>query len=228
MSSALWRRLSLPLMVLAWCTLGSSLLFAQNIQYTENKPDLALRSETRVDPSTLGMSISIPLASYPGRAGMGLPVALTYSSKVLRLDYRNTDSPPITNKVVWTGVEFAEHSTAGWTSTLGSPRVEFTGMGQYYNYEGRPADEECVTGQCVVGDHYIKRIDVHMPEMDGFETARRLTEAHPGCVVVLVSLNALELPDSAVTACGAVAFLRKEKLRPTTLRELWIRHGLRG
>ena len=37
-------------------------------------------------------------------------------------------------------------------------------------------------------------IDVHMPDMDGFETARRLTESHPECVVVLVSLDALALP----------------------------------
>ena len=71
-------------------------------------------------------------------------------------------------------------------------------------------------------------IDVHMPEMDGFETSRRLTESHPECVVVLVSLDALELPDSAVTACGAVAFLRKQELRPATLRSLWSVHGARG
>jgi two-component system, NarL family, invasion response regulator UvrY len=71
-------------------------------------------------------------------------------------------------------------------------------------------------------------IDVHMPEMDGFETARRLTESHPRCVVVLVSLNALELPASDVTACGAVAFVRKEELRPATLRSLWSRHGPGG
>jgi DNA-binding NarL/FixJ family response regulator len=42
-------------------------------------------------------------------------------------------------------------------------------------------------------------LDVHMPGMDGFETARRLTEAHPECIVVLVSLDALELPALAVT-----------------------------
>jgi two-component system, NarL family, invasion response regulator UvrY len=71
-------------------------------------------------------------------------------------------------------------------------------------------------------------IDVHMPEMDGFETARRLTESHPECVVVLVSLDALELPASAVTACGAVAFVRKQELRPATLRSLWLVHGARG
>jgi DNA-binding NarL/FixJ family response regulator len=71
-------------------------------------------------------------------------------------------------------------------------------------------------------------IDVHMPEMDGLETARRLTESHPECVVVLVSLNALELPALAVTNCGAVAFVRKQELRPATLRSLWSRHGPSG
>lgn len=71
-------------------------------------------------------------------------------------------------------------------------------------------------------------IDVHMPEMDGFETARRLTESHPRCVVVLVSLNALEFPAAAVAACGAVAFVRKQELRPAILRSLWYQHGLSG
>ena len=71
-------------------------------------------------------------------------------------------------------------------------------------------------------------IDVHMPEMDGFETARRLIESHPECVVVLVSLDALELPASAVTTCGAVAFVRKQDLRLATLRGLWLLHGAHG
>ena len=71
-------------------------------------------------------------------------------------------------------------------------------------------------------------IDVNMPEMDGFETARRLTESHPECVVVLVSLNALEVPTSAVTTCGAVGFVRKQELRPATLRNLWLVHGARS
>jgi hypothetical protein len=64
--------------------------------------------------------------------------------------------------------------------------------------------------------------------MDGFETARRLIESHPECVVVLVSLDALELPASAVTTCGAVAFVRKQDLRPATLRGLWLLHGAHG
>lgn len=68
-------------------------------------------------------------------------------------------------------------------------------------------------------------IDVHMPGMDGLETARRMTEALPRCVIVLVSLNAPDLPSAALADCGAVAFVRKEELRPMTLRSLWSRHG---
>ena len=56
-----------------WCATLLPAALAQestpNIQHTENKADLALRSGARVDPSTRGMSLSIPLASYPGRAG---------------------------------------------------------------------------------------------------------------------------------------------------------------
>jgi hypothetical protein len=59
---------------------GGATAVAQNIQHTENTADLSLKSDLRVDPSTLGMSISIPLAFYPGRAGHGLPVAISYSS----------------------------------------------------------------------------------------------------------------------------------------------------
>ncbi|HZM98023.1 MAG TPA: hypothetical protein VFB70_01460, partial [Pyrinomonadaceae bacterium] len=166
----------LPLMAVAWIALGSSPVFAQNIQHTENKPDLALRSDVRVDPSTLGMSFSIPLASYPGRAGHGLPVAITYNSKVHRLDFQGVDSTPVTGAKTWTGVEFAEHSTAGWTSTLTPPHVEFTGMGQFFDWQGRAAcPDVCLPGQGTVGDHYIKRIHVHMP--DGSSHELRLDDA---------------------------------------------------
>jgi RHS repeat-associated protein len=168
---ALLRRLLLPVIAVAWSiTLGSSSLFAQNIQYTENKPDLGLRSDVRVDPSTLGMSFTIPLASYPGRAGHGLPVAITYNSKALRLAFQGVDWTQITGAKTWTGVQFAEHSTAGWTSTLAPPRVEFTGQGQYYDYQGRPGcPDVCVPGQTVMADHYIKRIHVHMPDGSSHE-----------------------------------------------------------
>src|SRR5215510_14120539 len=70
-------------------------VFAQNIEYTKGNTDSALRSNLTVDPSTLGMSIQIPLASYPGRGGE-LPVTLRYASKQWRLSFMDTFQTTIT------------------------------------------------------------------------------------------------------------------------------------
>src|SRR6266404_5677813 len=60
---------------------------AQNIQQPNAKSDFTKRSELRVDPSTLGLNIQIPLGNFPGRGGNDLSVVLYYSSKVHRINF---------------------------------------------------------------------------------------------------------------------------------------------
>ena len=56
-------------------------------------------------------------------------------------------------------------------------------MGQWFDWQGRPAcPDVCVPGQEVVGDHYVKRIHIHMP--DGSSHELRLDDqAHAGLPV---------------------------------------------
>jgi DNA-binding NarL/FixJ family response regulator len=71
-------------------------------------------------------------------------------------------------------------------------------------------------------------LDVRMPGLDGIETARRLSSAHPLTVVVLVSGHDVADVETLAEASGAVALVVKERLRPRLLRELWAGHGAAG
>jgi DNA-binding NarL/FixJ family response regulator len=64
-------------------------------------------------------------------------------------------------------------------------------------------------------------MDVHMEGIGGIEAARRILALRPSTVLALVSVYPPdELFDDAWT-CGADAILRKDRLRPRTLRLLW-------
>ena len=71
-------------------------------------------------------------------------------------------------------------------------------------------------------------VDVRMRGMDGIETSRRLTAAHPDAVVVLVTIeDPLNVP-ADVAFCGAADLVRKQDFRPALLRRLWRAHGRDG
>jgi CheY-like chemotaxis protein len=67
-------------------------------------------------------------------------------------------------------------------------------------------------------------LDVRMPGMDGFETARRLLASNPHAVVVLISLE--EVPEvQSAAAVGVAAHVRKQDLSKRTLQDLWAAHS---
>src|SRR3954447_16371629 len=64
-------------------------------------------------------------------------------------------------------------------------------------------------------------MDVKMQGIGGIEAARRILAARPQTVLALISVDPpADLPADART-CGAHAILRKDRLRPRVLRELW-------
>jgi DNA-binding NarL/FixJ family response regulator len=67
-------------------------------------------------------------------------------------------------------------------------------------------------------------LDVRMPGMDGFETARRLAGVAPHALVALISLEELPEPDSFAESTEVAAYLRKQELSTRKLRELWSAH----
>jgi DNA-binding NarL/FixJ family response regulator len=69
-------------------------------------------------------------------------------------------------------------------------------------------------------------MDVRMPGVDGVEAARRIARRKgESPVVVLISGTRQPAVARDPAACGAVAFVSKEQLRPRLLHELWETYG---
>ena len=53
---------------------------AQNVRNTDYSPDKTLRSNARVNPSTLAIELSVPLGAYAGRRGNPIPITFENGS----------------------------------------------------------------------------------------------------------------------------------------------------
>ena len=71
-------------------------------------------------------------------------------------------------------------------------------------------------------------LDVRMPGIGGIEAARRIREASPGTVVVLISIEDSEEFAEDARRCGAAALVRKQDFGPALLRSIWEAHGAGG
>jgi CheY-like chemotaxis protein len=68
-------------------------------------------------------------------------------------------------------------------------------------------------------------LDVRMPGIGGIEAARRISQAHPGTVVVLISIEESDEFADDGRDSGAAAFVRKQDFGPALLRSIWEAHG---
>ena len=66
-------------------------------------------------------------------------------------------------------------------------------------------------------------LDIHMPGLDGVETARIIRQQRPESVVALISAEPAGFEPAARSA-GVAALLNKADVCPGTLEELWLKH----
>jgi DNA-binding NarL/FixJ family response regulator len=92
--------------------------------------------------------------------------------------------------------------------------------GEASSGEGALAAAEQLRPQLVV-------MDVRMPGMGGIEATRRLVDEHPDTVVLLVSVDGAD-ESERIRACGAAAFLPKQRLSRSALADFWREHGPEG
>ncbi len=154
-------------MILA-LVISSSAIFAQE---NDNTADRALKGSGRVNPSTLAMEISIPLGSYPGR-GINVPISLSYSSKVWRMDSTSQTSTSVGGSPCFTVSEprFSEKSASGWTTSLETPYIEYTGWRDRFTAQGFPViDRTCENMEPPQPTPEIRRITLYLPSGETHE-----------------------------------------------------------
>ncbi len=140
-----------------------STVFGQASQNTKNSADQSLRSSGRVNPSSLGMEMDIPLSAYPGR-GLNLPLGLNYSSKVWRFEEFASILQNNGTTNTYVKPKYSENAASGWTSSLSQPYIEYTGDIVAFDDYGRPLQEVFGPGQTTPpGNHYIRRITIYLP-----------------------------------------------------------------
>ena len=94
---------------------------------------------------------------------------------------------------------------------LGNPRFEVVATA---------SDGESAIAAAAESKPDVAVIDVFMPGINGFQTAKRLLEAHPELKIVVVSAEGYPDHPRLAKEAGAVGFLDKRDLRPNRLLQL--------
>lgn len=146
------RRVLLPaLLIFLSASFNTAAGQTPNILFNKKGVDGGDRGSLVVNPSTLALELEIPLGNYPGRAGLNVPVTISYSSKAWRVDYLafipghySSSGNPLEDGYTRVEAKFGEHSAAGWTSSIGFPVLDNSLLSEYYDGSGKSKS----TGGC--------------------------------------------------------------------------------
>lgn len=114
---------------------------------------------TQGESGTNTMTLQVPLGSYPGR-GVSLPSNLNYSSKVWRLGfigriyYNSAGHNSIAEAI------YSEYATAGWTTSLDVPVIEWPKQNDCYYQSGKAY----TLGTQVGFTFRVAQVFIHMPD----------------------------------------------------------------
>ena len=165
------------LFTLALCLFASVFTNAQSTNYTKSTVDSNTRGSLEVDPSTLGMSFNMPMGGYGGR-GATLPISLTYSSKIWRIQHFQ-GFPAQAYYANLVKAKYAEKSVSGWTTSTGVPYIEYTGQEQSYDWDiGEPLCFDCVDYNYQGEPFYVGRLLLHLPDGSTHELRKNDTQGN--------------------------------------------------
>lgn len=121
---------------------------AQTTEFTQNAPQ------------SHNVTFEVPLANYAGR-GVGVPVKLTYSTEGLwRIGFINSVQFGTSSRRSIAEAIYAENSTAGWTTTLDVPKVEWPRLNDIYWYTGTVYTQ----GTLQPKTYRVAQLFMHMPD----------------------------------------------------------------
>lgn len=162
------RLISIVITAIASVSVLHMAVLGQGERNIDRNPDQVLRSNARINPSTLAMEMAIPLGSYPGRAGNDLTNTLQYSSKVWNLREYGAIVNPSGSEGISVVPHYSRRSAAGWTSSLSPVRIDYPDEFPYYLEQGAGDYEGAIWSNIYYGEnsfaiYYMKRIRVTMP-----------------------------------------------------------------
>jgi RHS repeat-associated protein len=145
--SALHRLMPQVTILLLLLVILASSAAAQTAQFTQGSS------------GTNTMSLQVPLGALPGR-GVSLPINLNYSSKVWRLGFIKSVYYTYGGSNSVAEAIYSEYATAGWTTSLDVPIVEWPKQNDAFWYTGKPYAK---------GTHYpytfrVAQVFIHMPD----------------------------------------------------------------